>query len=89
MNERIQQFAKEAGAYFGAASADYFGEQHPAFVNTGELDLEKFARLIIQESARAIENERKTYNPSEWDQGADYGHKNAIDAIKKQFGVNE
>lgn len=49
MNERIQQFAKEAGAYFGAASVDYFGEPHPAFVDASNIDLSKFAELIVRE----------------------------------------
>ena len=62
MNERIRQFAKEAGAYFGDASVDYFGEPHLAFVNTGNIDLEKFAELIVGECTRKIEDIAESSN---------------------------
>jgi len=49
MNERIKLLAEECGAYFGAASKDYFGEEYPAFVTTDRMDIEKFAKLIVKE----------------------------------------
>jgi hypothetical protein len=50
---------------------------------------EKFAELIVTECAVLINDERRAFNPTEWDQGADWGHKNAVDAITKHFGVKE
>lgn len=47
----------------------------------------KFAELIVKECVTKISNERKHFNPTEWDQGADWGHKNSIDVLKKHFGV--
>jgi hypothetical protein len=41
--------------------------------------------LIVTECAVLINDERRAFNPTEWDQGADWGHKNAVDAITKHF----
>ena len=57
MNEQIKEFAQQSGAYFGAASKDYFGEEYPAFVSTDRMDIEKFAELIIRECCQKLEND--------------------------------
>ena len=49
MNERIRELAKQAGVYFGEAHKDYFGEEHPAYISTRDIDVEKFAELIVLE----------------------------------------
>jgi hypothetical protein len=54
MNERIKELAQQSGAYFGAASKDYFGEEYPAFVSTGRMDIEKFAELIVEECRQVV-----------------------------------
>lgn len=91
MNERIRQFAKEAGAYFGDASVDYFGEPHLAFVNTSNIDLEKFAELIVGECANKIaesfipEDELIEDYKKDWDNTMRF----AANSIKQHFGVDE
>ena len=81
MNERIKELAKEAGAYFGGGSTDYFGDYLPPYMSIKELDLEKFAELIVAECANlhfrgineiSAETENKIYN-----------------MIKEHFGVEE
>lgn len=52
-----------------------------------EDEFEKFAELVIKECALQILNERKHFNPTEWDQGADWGFKESANVIKKHFGV--
>ena len=79
MNEQISRLIKQA------TNPDYDSDDGPM----NELNLEKFAELIVRECVTKISNERKHYNPTEWDQGADWGHKNSIDALKKHFGVEE
>ena len=48
MNERIRELAEQAGTYFGGGTTDYFGDYLPPYVSITDLDLEKFAELIIQ-----------------------------------------
>jgi glutamine amidotransferase-like uncharacterized protein len=73
MNERIKKFAQQSGAYFGAASKDYFGEEYPAFVSTDRMDIEKFAELILRECISKAE---------------DYGLGcDAVEQLKADFGV--
>jgi hypothetical protein len=54
MNERIKELAEQAGVYFGEAHVDYFGDEHPSYISTREMDVEKFAELIIRECARSV-----------------------------------
>jgi hypothetical protein len=78
MNERILELA------------DKTVEDMPAGPwNIPDEFCEKFAELIVTECAVLINDERRAFNPTEWDQGADWGHKNAVDAITKHFGVEE
>ena len=52
MNERIRELARQAGVYFGEAHVDYFGDEHPSYISTREMDVEKFAELIVRECAK-------------------------------------
>jgi hypothetical protein len=82
MNERIQDLYKQS------ANQDYFPIDSEEVYMSAK-DLKKFAELIVTECAVLINDERRAFNPTEWDQGADWGHKNAVDAITKHFGVEE
>ena len=78
MNERIQDLYKQS------ANQDYFPIDSEEVYMSAK-DLKKFAELIVTECAVLINDERRAFNPTEWDQGADWGHKNAVDAITKHF----
>ena len=87
MNERIRELAEQAGVYFGKATEDYFGEWHPAFTNTEDIDFEKFAELIVRECIsvmkstvdESIDFDRKLDETSSWIESD----------IKQHFGVND
>lgn len=53
MNNNIRAIAKRSGAYFWGGSVDYFGEHHPpyTYISIRDLDLERFAELLIRECA--------------------------------------
>jgi len=55
MNKRIKEFAEESGAQFVDACQDYFGNKYPAAILTDEVDLEKFANLIILDCLLTIQ----------------------------------
>lgn len=70
MNEQIRALAKEAGIYY---------------YRKGKLqvDMEKFAEVLIAQCIRAIENESCDSGDS-WELGLHY----AKSAIKERFGIN-
>lgn len=51
MNERIRELAEQAGVYFGKARKDYFGEEYPPYISTRNMDVAKFAELIVKKCA--------------------------------------
>ncbi len=75
MNERIKLLAEQAGVYFGEAHKDYFGEEHPAYISTRDIDVEKFAELIVRECAGKVD----------WILAE--GGRTQGDLIKQHFGV--
>lgn len=81
MNEQIKELAKQSGVYFGATSKDYFGDEHPAFVTTDDMDIEKFAELLARRCIELILNgPEKT---------ASYYTKEAASRVRQQFGIKE
>ena len=54
MNERIKELAEQSGVYFGKAHKDYFGEEHLAYISTTDIDVAKFAELIVRECAKVV-----------------------------------
>lgn len=83
MNERIKELAQQSGAYFGAASKDYFGEEYPAFVSTGRMDIEKFAELILKECMDICDSTQAQYGQYT------FTATTVKNRIKEQFGVEE
>jgi hypothetical protein len=55
MNERIKELAEQAGTYFGGGTTDYFGDYLPPYVSITDLDLEKFAELIVKECMNVLD----------------------------------
>ncbi len=83
MNERIKELAEQADIYINKYNCAESG-------NGTEIigwHIEKFAELIVKECIDKIQSNRKIYNPSEWDQGADWGLNDSINTIKEHFGV--
>lgn len=83
MNKRIRELAEQSGAYFGAASQDYFGDVHPAFVSTDKIDLEKFAKLIVQDCTWIVTTTEIERNDNARLRGE------IASKITKHFGVTE
>lgn len=83
MNETIKNLIVRA--HDKAARMEH--EFHSQGASASDFFPEILAELIVQECASSIENERQIHNPTEWDQGAEWGHKNSIDTIHKHFGV--
>jgi hypothetical protein len=79
MNERIRQLAEQAGTYFGGGTTDYFGDYLPPYVSITDLDLEKFAELIVRECIDWC-------NANARDDGT---AQRIAEDIKKDFGVEE
>ena len=91
MNERIKELAEQSGVYFGKAHKDYFGEEHLAYISTTDIDVAKFAELIVRECINKIETYRIPVGNSavgemacEWTYDA---LKEIRDEIKEHFGV--
>ena len=83
MNERIRELTRQAADEIADLfSPGFFDDK---MVNDVAEINKKFAELIVKECAVLINDERRAFNPTEWDQGADWGHKNAVDAITKHF----
>lgn len=83
MNERIKELAEQALKTTMLTDAVYRPEGYANAVSKDFAD--KFAELIIRGCVVYIKNERKGFNPTEWDQGVDYGLKRATDVIKEHF----
>jgi hypothetical protein len=69
MNKRIQALAEQSGAFFLPPSQDYFGEWFAGGLVIRDMDVEKFAQLMVKECQFAIvsrtdlpAHERKLYN---------------------------
>jgi hypothetical protein len=68
MNERIKELAKQAGR----TGLPY-----------GEIEIQKFAELIVRECARVVDEKldfENAYGPDDWAEGAD---------LLNHFGVEE
>ena len=78
MNERIKLLAEQAGAYIGGDTTDYFGDYLPPYVSKTDLDLEKFAELIVRECSLVADRAHAE------DMGWNIG-----EIIKEHFGVEE
>ena len=84
MNERLKELARQAGVYFGEAHVDYFGDEHPSYISTREMDVEKFAELIVEE-CRIVVAQVFRKNPMEL-----CGPLAEVDdEIARHFGVEE
>ena len=79
MNERIKELAKEAGTFFGGGTTDYFGDYLPPYMSLTDLDLEKFAELIVRECIDWC-------NANARDDGT---AQRIAEDIKKHFGVEQ
>lgn len=90
MNERIKELAKEAGAYFGEGSTDYFGDYLPPYMSITKLDLEKFAELVVRECANTIKKDMELAHiqlvPLDFKM---YANNRLKRTIKEYFGVAE
>ena len=93
MNEQIKELAKEAGAYFGGGTIDYFGDYLPPYMSITDLDLEKFAELIVRECADILMKPEYAMNHPEelgdYNKGWVSGRLLGIEHIKEHFGVEE
>jgi hypothetical protein len=93
MNERIKLLAKQAGTYFGGGTTDHFGDYLPPYVSITDLDLEKFAELIVQECADIINHRADTC--SDWldsvkaNEAVREGQRECAKTIKEHFGVDK
>lgn len=76
MNERIEELAKQAGAYWHHGDFNMGSS-----VEFQESDLEKFAELIIKECAKKVADFRKE------DEEDEYVCHSASEVIKRHFGV--
>ena len=81
MNERIQELMRQA------TNPDYDGDDGPA----NELNIEKFAELIVRECITVIENKMPEFTcKEEYDNLIrKAGRMDAIDEIEQHFGVEE
>ena len=79
MNERIKQFALQAGGEFYEGFAG-----SPNAVRFMETDLEKFAEAIVRECIDAISLSSVCFTADQV-----YIQKLAINGVKKHFGVEE
>jgi hypothetical protein len=79
VNEKIRQLAEEAGARIPYGSDQQF---------ISDLDIEKFALLIIEECLHACMRAKLHYPPDVWDTHQD-GVDFCINEIKFQFGVDQ
>ncbi len=88
MNERIKQLANEAGAEVKIIHGDIL------YISKAELDIEKFAELIIKECMSIVDAQKESLceDDSEWNDYEFGYHDAVIDAnnmIKEYFGVEE
>jgi hypothetical protein len=91
MNERIQELAEQAGAYFGGGTTDYFGDYLPPYMSITDVDLEKFAELIVRECIGCCDEVGRInqYHIKKDFIDPELGPKECIEVIKKHFGVEE
>jgi hypothetical protein len=80
MNERVEQFARECGAW-----NQVYGNR--TFMIDEHFDIEKFAELIVRECAGLLEKDAE----SNYDEGTDVYDKLILESkwIKQHFGVEE
>jgi hypothetical protein len=92
MNERIKLLAKQAGTYFGGGTTDYFGDYLPPYVSITDLDLEKFAELIVRECieiSKKIETDLKSSDMFTESNAASNAAGLVAYRIAQNFGVEE
>lgn len=98
MNERIKELAEQSGVHFGIGTTDYFGEHFPPWISTRDMDLEKFAELIVRECIKESMEEiiddgaiASEYDPSirEYLKGNNAGIVDAVVRFRNHFGVTE
>jgi hypothetical protein len=86
MNERIEKLAVQAGATLEKGYIELSDGQFMLSDNVdldkSNMDLEKFAELIVRECIQTIQNESMNSN-DEWE----YGLRIAQGAIQTHFGV--
>lgn len=93
MNERIQELAEQANAWYpaGYPSAEGGDEAWQNLVIFEKEDLEKFALLIVRKCVSTLhamhlwQSVNKQNYPSSWHDAVDQ----SIDAIKEHFGITE
>ena len=81
MNERIQELANKAGAEVKIIHGDIL------YISKADLDIEKFAELIVLECLEVIEAEFGGGNGDgvEWDRAVDFTYNDVV----KHFGLEE
>ena len=94
MNERIKELAIKAGGIWQGGYVDnHAGDgvwTEQKFVHGGDMDVEQFARLLIQECIQSIQSDmdRETMNGT-ISLAKHAGMVSAKTVIKKHFGVEE
>lgn len=86
MNKRINELAIQAGGvwqggYVEQANGDSVYTEHK-FVHGGDMDVEQFARLLVQE---CLDQCADNGSNDEWDKGVRW----AANQIKEHFGVEK
>ena len=93
MNERIKELVKQAGGHFSTHNLMSNPVQHRESIELWDKNIEKFAKLIVEECIDKIETHRIPVGNSaagemacEWTYSA---LKEVRDEIKEHFGVDE
>jgi len=85
MSERIKELAEQARDFaVRTVDVNCEGSLDEALDSVFE---QKFAELIVEECIKSIESTHKKINHTEWELGAEWGHKNAVNLVKKHFEV--
>lgn len=85
MNERIKKLAEQSGLIFVPPSVDYFGERHTGGILKDDLDVEKFAELIVKECMSMCQARADNLAQGSFRDGALLCQQD----IKQHFGVEE
>ncbi len=85
MNERIKELKHQA-MIFKQEKCNENNENLNDFLYN-DIMLERFAELIVEDCIKSIESTHKKINHTEWELGAEWGHKNSVNLVKKHFGV--
>ena len=82
MNERVEKFARECGAW-----NQVYGNR--TFMIDEHFDIEQFSRLIVRECVRLCEHESNDDEYDQYDMGQSVKAESIKTAIKEHFGVEE